>query len=119
MKYVIYNPEESELQDEPMFWSNEQGWGDLESADFYSAPRTITLPIDGIWLGLNDPLEPDWDNNYVQFARLIAEINATVDIKEEDWKELCESMDLQEDEVNQLFDRALQVFEQSKERIEL
>jgi len=47
-----------------------------------------------------------WRDNSIQFPRLIAEINANVDISDEDWKSLCESMDINGTELNDLFDRA-------------
>jgi hypothetical protein len=37
-----------------------------------------------------------WEDNSIQFPRLLAEINACVEISEKDWKELQESMDLEE-----------------------
>lgn len=59
---------------------------------------------------------PRWDNNEVQFARLLCEIVSTLD--EGQTKDLiidlCRSMDLGPDEVNQLFDRAEEVWEGAK-----
>lgn len=54
----------------------------------------------------------NWDDDAIQFPRLIAEINATQDIK---LGVLMESMDLSSDEVNELFDRADTMWEKIKE----
>jgi len=53
-----------------------------------------------------------WDNNLVQFARLLCEINATQDNLSID--ALCDAMDLIPSEVNELFDRAHDVWEEAK-----
>lgn len=53
-----------------------------------------------------------WNNNLIQFARLIAEISATQDHL--DLPALAESMDLEVADVNTLFDRANEVWEASK-----
>lgn len=53
-----------------------------------------------------------WDNNLIQFARLICEINATQDSL--DLSALAESMDLNVAEVIDLFDRADDVWERAK-----
>jgi len=117
MTFAIYNHNESLLQDEPMYWNNDQGWVSLECADFYSATDDNHLPLDGQWVMINDPLEPSWENNYVQFARLLAEINGCVEIDDQDWKALQDSMDLDGEQISELFDRALQVFEDAKKKI--
>lgn len=52
-----------------------------------------------------------WDNNTVQFARLIAEINATQDL---DLEALAVSMDLDISDVIELFDRADEAWENTK-----
>ncbi len=54
-----------------------------------------------------------WDNDEIQFARLLCEIAATQD--NIDLPALAESMDLSVAQVNVLFDRANAVFERSKE----
>jgi len=55
-----------------------------------------------------------WFNDQVQFARLLVEIRATQDI---DFDELCESMDLEFEYVQELFDRAHKNFEQYKKEL--
>lgn len=52
-----------------------------------------------------------WQNNGVQFPRLLAEIMATQEL---DLNSLANSMDLSVDEINELFDRANQAWEDSK-----
>jgi len=47
----------------------------------------------------------------IQFARLLCEIVATQDMQSD---LLCESMDLEQNELDQLFERAHEVFEQAK-----
>ena len=47
-----------------------------------------------------------WKDNSIQFPRLIAEIIANVNINEMEMRSLRESMDLSQAEVNELFDRA-------------
>ena len=55
-----------------------------------------------------------WNDNFIQFPRLICEISATQD--DLDLEELAESMDLNLRELNQLFDRAHAVWDDIKER---
>lgn len=50
-----------------------------------------------------------WDNNAIQFPRLLAEIMATQE--KLDMPALAESMDISIDELNELFDRAHQAWE--------
>lgn len=52
-----------------------------------------------------------WNDNRIQFPRLIAEIMATQDL---DLECLAESMDLTVDDVNELFDRASEEWESIK-----
>jgi hypothetical protein len=54
-----------------------------------------------------------WKDNSVQFARLLSEIQATQDL---DIQALCESMDLESGEVDELFDRASEVWEAVKDQ---
>lgn len=55
--------------------------------------------------------DANWNNDAIQFPRLLAEIMATQEI---DMNALAESMDLSVDEVNELFDRADQAWEDIK-----
>jgi hypothetical protein len=59
-----------------------------------------------------------WDNDLIQFARLLSEIdaNVNVDIKSADFQSLCASMDLTPDKVRELMDRAQEVWEEAKAR---
>ena len=60
------------------------------------------------------PISPNWNNDKVQFARLLCEIAATQEL---DVDELMESMDLSEEGIQELFDRADAVWEHAKEGI--
>ena len=53
-----------------------------------------------------------WENNLIQFARLLCEINATQDNL--DWIALLEEMDISTNDLNELFDRAHEVWETHK-----
>jgi len=57
-----------------------------------------------------------WNDDSVQFPRLLAEINA-IGLSEEQYEELGELMDLEASEINELFDRAISVFEYNKKQI--
>lgn len=73
------------------FWENEEG----------TAPPS--------------PSEIDnWQNNHIQFPRLIAEIYA-MGMPEELWDDLLETMDLESEELNELFLRAQKEWEILKE----
>lgn len=54
---------------------------------------------------------PLWDDDLIQFARLICEINATQEL---DMETLCESMDLDLITLGDVFDRADDVWEIAK-----
>jgi hypothetical protein len=56
-----------------------------------------------------------WHNNEVQFARLLCEIVATQDTL--DFRPLKESMDISESDLQELFDRAHDVWEKSKSQL--
>ena len=49
-KYVIQRLDE----DEVLFWSNEGGWFDLDSADIFTEEETekVNLPMGGQWIQL-------------------------------------------------------------------
>ena len=53
-----------------------------------------------------------WDNNEIQFARLLCELVAACRLPE--LPEVARSMDLSLDELNSLFERANDVWEASK-----
>jgi len=55
-----------------------------------------------------------WENDKVQFARLLCEIMATCEIAPNDWDALCGSMDLERAEVDELLERANDVWEGAK-----
>lgn len=59
--FVIYNKEASESQEEPMFWSDEDGWVDLYSATKFCQQikdETLYLPgQDSIWMTMEEAKE--------------------------------------------------------------
>lgn len=57
-----------------------------------------------------------WKNNKVQFARLLAEIEA-VGLTGDQRKSLCDSMDLDLVELDELFERAQTEFQTIKESL--
>jgi hypothetical protein len=54
---------------------------------------------------------PKWEDDSIQFPRLLAEIHACVDISSKNWRELQESMDLSEGEILDLLERASEKWE--------
>ena len=55
-----------------------------------------------------------WNNNRIQFARLISEIYANVEFTEADWQALEDSMDLSREEILGLFERADEEWQRTK-----
>lgn len=55
-----------------------------------------------------------WNDDRLQFARLISEMHATCEISPKDFEALCVSMDLTKELVNELIDRALRRWETAK-----
>lgn len=56
-----------------------------------------------------------WNRDEIQFPRLLSEIMA-VGLTEQQWDELLASMDLESDELSELFERAQTAWETIKER---
>jgi len=53
--YVIYSQKESLADDykEPMFWSNNDGWGSLATATVFDDTKSnLPLPNDSVWVEL-------------------------------------------------------------------
>ena len=50
--WVIISADPHDLGGDPLYWSNEQGWVDKESAGrfTYSERCTLRLPIHGAWV---------------------------------------------------------------------
>jgi len=57
-----------------------------------------------------------WENDNVQFIRLLAEMAGCVTISKKDMKALCDTMDLTPADINALLDRAVVAFERIKYR---
>jgi hypothetical protein len=64
-------------------------------------------------IGLLKACDTLWSNDEIQFARLIGELCA-VDLGEYLWDELLENMDLESDELSQLFERGQKRWDQIK-----
>jgi len=60
-----------------------------------------------------EPMRTVWDDNSIQFPRLLAEIKM-VGLTPGQMKGLCASMDLSKEEINTLLDRAEEAFENIK-----
>lgn len=56
----------------------------------------------------------EWDNNEIQFPRLIAEMQMAGAFSEDVIMELCESMDLEPEEVQELVNRACDAWDEIK-----
>ncbi len=97
--------------DPTMFWCDHK-WGDQDSATRYTPKqqKTLGVPVNGYWV-------PLWSLDLTQFARLIAECEAAGVFTKESLEPVCESMDLQFDQVLSLIDRAQNRWEEEKERI--
>jgi hypothetical protein len=71
----------------------------------------VLLDYDSIQV--HEPPSP-WEDDLVQFARLLCEINANWTVPDALWKDLRRSMDLREQEVLDLFERAHGVWHAAK-----
>ena len=58
-----------------------------------------------------------WKNNKIQFARLIAELEAAGAFTGEICAELCQEMDLTMDDLDELVDRAQLEWDKAKELV--
>jgi hypothetical protein len=64
---------------------------------------------------MDDVMTADkWEDDSIQFPRLIAEIQSCVAINDADWETMLESMDLTNDQLVELFDRADAAWERIK-----
>ena len=48
----------------------------------------------------------NWENNSIQFPRLLSEMYANLDFTEDQWNLLCQSMDLTKNEILNIMVRA-------------
>lgn len=58
-----------------------------------------------------------WENDKLQFARLISEIEVVGGFTNELNKELCDSMGLEDQDLMELIERAQKTFDKAKEKI--
>lgn len=90
--------------------------------DYLLTPRCATCgrainahAPDCFWVtGSVTPARTPWEDNAIQFPRLLAEIMATQDNLDAD--ALCEAMDITREELDELFDRAQAAWETIKEK---
>jgi hypothetical protein len=54
--WVICEPKDDEDRFQWLFWSNDNGWGDYESATRFTEDerQTLTLPLGGEWLHMTE-----------------------------------------------------------------
>ncbi len=60
--------------------------------------------------------DDNWNNDKIQFARLLGEMNAVVDFTTDQKKDLCESMNLSWDEIGDILCRAQDTWDDIKTR---
>ena len=98
--------------EENVFWSNEFGWADLDSAERFTIEekQELNLPMDGYWI-------PLWSVDMIQFVRLLAECNQAGIFTLENLAPVAESMDLEEDQILSIIERAENRWEEEKEKI--
>jgi len=72
-------------------------------------------PVEVEGPAVSDDADTNWRNNAIQFPRLICEI-ADVVLRPEDYDDIAASMDVSRDELAELFDRALEVWDDVKAR---
>lgn len=58
----------------------------------------------------------NWDNDDIQFPRLVSEIYATVEFNSDQRARLCASMDLEWEQIIEVMERADDVWQKIKER---
>jgi len=61
--------------------------------------------------------QENWENDSIQFARLIDELEAVGGFTNEIVEDLCASMDLERDELFEIVERAQKVWDDIKARI--
>lgn len=74
----------------------------------YSKDEWWLIAVDNSWI------EHKWDLPLIQFARLISELEAAGAFTEQVVQDLQTSMDLHEDAVTELIDRAQAIFDEAK-----
>lgn len=90
---------------------------ELEAEDLASAVRAIIAYEDEVDAEERRNMAKDlWDRDEIQFPRLLAEMVAIGVPGNDDVKELCESMNLEEVDIAELLDRAQAEWERLKEQ---
>lgn len=95
-----------------LYWGGAEGWGDLSHAKYFNGdePETLALPVSCEMLEL-------WEIDELQFARFIAELEAAGGVTENIKQAMCTSMDLEPGDFDALLERAIELWEKSKDKI--
>jgi hypothetical protein len=103
--------------EENVFWSNEFGWADLDSAERFTIEekQELNLPMDGYWIHMWSVDNIEFD--MIQFVRLLAECNQAGIFTLENLAPVAESMDLREDQILSIIERAENRWEEEQEKI--
>lgn len=75
--------------------------------------RTAAITAPSLPSELGNPL---WENNEIQFARLLMEVCANVLMTDNEIKDMKASMDIEDKDFDELWERAHDVWEASKEK---
>lgn len=68
---------------------------------------------DGFQMEVQSPMS-NWENDFIQFPRLLSEVWANIEMYEDTKEDLLESMDITEDELEHLFERADRIWQDIK-----
>ena len=97
------------------FWSEKEGYGNLDSATYFTKAQHAAAPdrhneLGGYW-------KPLWELDVIQFARLLSEMQASGILTPEALDVVAASMDLELDQIDELITRAETLWERSKEKL--
>lgn len=65
---------------------------------------------------ISDDPTRNWSNDDIQFPRLLSEIYSTISFSDEEWDDLCLSMDLDREQIHEVFERADATWQDLKSR---
>ena len=99
------------LKDEHGEWREDVGGADFiqDVSLIIDEPTTPTPDVD-------TDSDVNWNNDAIQFPRLLAELYASVDLSRKNWDALGASMDLTRDEITDIFERAQATWDDIKAR---
>ncbi len=102
---ILVKREDLRTDKDAFGYSLDNVYGGLNPSDFECEIRPVKVTV---------RMTDLWHDDSIQFPRLLAEINATQEI---DIQALCEAMDLDVDEIHELFDRADVAWERIKKEL--